>query len=290
MHFITNHYDPRLIEELNKNLGLDLPIEPKHWITPRTMCTDVPIQIRLREILKTLTDVPYIHFAERYDYTGERNQSFYPSDWKLVPLAINQGRDYIVYANDWDYVAISNKEAKHFKSRGICKTIHRIMCNMNDPMSESDRMLYEFMRDEKQMDDRAIMLKLREIETMFENSMKVHVEVIFEGIEGDAGLIKEIMYKPSELDIFKLKVLYVLSFNTNPALDMVREYRGDNQLYQAETFIKACKTLLNLDISLDKIWINVEETTMDNLFLDIENYYTQFKDHPKRRDVSYLND
>lgn len=111
------------------------------------------------------------------------------------------------------------------------------------------------------------------------------INIIYSGLDiPHLDLVRDIVYKFTDLDLFKMKLLYVLYFKTMPSLDMVKEFRGNptpntfektetqhNPRESAEDFVKACKKFINLNIDIDDIYTEFEEISMDEAFIEFHS-------------------
>lgn len=283
MKFLINRFNMEYIEEINNTFKLELPLDRDSYMTPWDHFKDYPISQRLDLLIEAFPHSPLILIQSKKDQEGNYEQSFYPKDWKRIPKLINARRDVIWYVNPTDYIRITPKQStKGYFSDGACRVIHSILMNIKYPISVMDFNLLQWF------ESRGLSHQKAKAEIEKYNQLYFHkpsfvgrINIIYSGLDiPHLDMIRDIVYKFEDLDLFKMKLLYVLYFKAMPSLDMIKEFRGTptpntfektetqhNPRQSAETFVEACRKFVKLDIDIDDIYTEFEEISMDEEFI-----------------------
>jgi len=288
MKILINKFNRAYIEEINTTFDLDLPLTKKSYITIYDHFMDYPINERLDMLIDAFPNNPLILIHSRKDAEDNYQQSMFPKDWKRVPRLLNAKRDVIWYVNPHDYIRVApNQTTKGYQSDGACRVIHSILLNIKYPISVMDFNLMQWFESKGHSHIQAKAQVEKYTQLYFTKKLFVaRINIIYSGLDiPHLDLIRETVYKFEDLDLFKMKLLYVLYFKASPSLDMIKEYRGTptpntfektetqhNPRESAEIFVKACKKFVGLNIDIDDIYTAYEEVAMD------ENFIQQYMD------------
>lgn len=283
MKILINKFNKHYLKEINKTFNLKLPITKEHYITPYDHFEDYPISQRMDLLIQEFTSAPIILIHSRHPEPDTYEQAMYPKDWKRIPRLINSKRDVIFYVSPEDYIRITpNQSTKGFQSNGVCKVIHSILLNIKYPISVMDFNLMQWFISQGQSQQQAkAQIEKYQNNYFSKPSFSKRIEIIYKGLDiSHLDLIRDVVYKFTELDLFKMKLLYVLYFKAHPSLDMIKEFRGNptpntfertatqhNPRESAEIFVKAIKRFIGLEVDIDQIYTEFQEVSMDEQFI-----------------------
>lgn len=281
---IANKFNRELIEEVNKLLNLNLPTDKDSYETPYNNFQDYPIGSRLDKIIDEYPNMPILLLISKKTDEGDYIQNMYRNDWKRVPKLINGNRHVIWYHSEDEYLYLTpNKTIKKWYSKnGLTRVIDNIIMNMKYPVSLMDHQLIQYyIAKNKTIEYAKNQIANYEQLYFFNKEFVERINIIFNGLDVDnLDIIRDTVYKYTDLDIFKAKLIYVLYFKDNPTYTMIRRFTGmsesnylertdtqHNARQYAEDFIEACDKFIGLKMDITKIYEDVEEISMDELYL-----------------------
>lgn len=301
---IINKYSEQILIDLNREIGLQIPLEPQKFLHIFNMYPNEALQERLDMILDDFPNMPTILLhCKRDNIYGEYDQQMFPSDWKRIPRLLKEDRYTIWFMSPEDYIYVGPgmEIIKRRGNYGVANIIWKIIQNMKHPNSQSVmdiQLMQWFMQKGMSQHGAANKIssiqesmfpRLKESESLAQYQVRIkqaeqfkgRINIIYNGLDIDnLGVIQDI-HGYTERDIMKMKYLYVLYFQQNPTLLMIKEFRGvgtsntfeqsykqHNPRQNAEDFVEACRSFIGVKINIDKIYVEVEEVHLSTDFMD----------------------
>lgn len=244
---------------LNRNLSVNLPIKEATrkqesisiW---NPLVQNLPIQERMKKLSKMYPNASVIL---QYPRT-------YKNTWKEIYYFIHNHKHVMVYfgdANDPevkpDWIMVSNQKVVKRVGNGASRFVSKLL----EP-NYIEEQLKQLVGEEK--------FKLLNKISRTNKEFKQQIEFIFSNLEVDTDILFDLM-RPTEHDLFLFKLYYVVWFKKSKDTTFLRHYESENYKYDAEILVDAVKRWLKIDIKLEDIYIDREETLMDETFIEVAN-------------------
>ena len=193
--------------------------------------------------------------------------NIYKNDYRLMRQFATKKRECIFFFNKDDYIFISYGKPTLRKGNGHAKFIEEMLSPRFNPV-------------EKEFKEHIGDIDYWYHQYNHNKSFVERIEFLFSYMETSTSLLYDIM-KPRSIDIFMFKFLTVSTFLQYNDPMFFRQFKGNpNDRYEgidpefeARTLISHLKEFTEATIELEQIYVEVEESYMDEEFIDFNNYH-----------------
>lgn len=186
---------------------------------------------------------------------------YYPNDWKIIYKIIHK-RNILFWTSYEDYIYIKSGKISKAVLGNTSLRLQKINTKLynNDIKDPTEAWTIKYLeqlniKNPKKYID-SFLHKLN-TNAQFSNL----VDLIFKGLDinlGYTGFQRDIKLTKSKHDLSLQKLNYMLYLKTDTTL--IREFRDAED---AELYITAIKSLLNIDVDINSIYTDIEEQIMD---------------------------